>query len=686
MRYARVIMTTSTSPFPHLLEPLDLGFTTLRTRVLMGSMHTGLEDVPQGAERMAAFYGERAKGQVGLIVTGGYSPNDAGRGFPGASRMATPEEAAPHTLVTQAVHDAGGKIALQLLHTGRYAYHPGSVAPSAIKAPINPFVPHELTDQEVRQTIEDFGVAAALARQAGYDGVEVMGSEGYLLNEFIAPRTNHRTDDWGGTFEKRIRFPVEVLRAVRKHAGQDFIVVFRLSLLDLVENGSTWEEVVATAHAVQDAGASIINSGIGWHEARVPTIAMSVPRAAFTWVTRRLKQELKIPVVATNRVNTPQVGEDVLARGDADMVSMARPLLADPYFLVKAASGRSDEINTCVGCNQACLDHIFQLETCTCLVNPQACYETLLVSKPADVKKKVAVVGAGPGGLAAATIAAERGHEVTLFETSERIGGQLNLSVRIPGKDEFRETLRYFATRIGNLGVTLRLQHTATAEELKAGGYDVVVIATGVEPRGLEIPGHDHAKVLGYREVILGHAKVGERVAILGAGGVGFDVAELLTHAEPGTSQTADAFFEEWGIDKTGATRGGLLANRNKPRSAARTVHLLQRKSGKPGSGLGKTTGWIHRLRLQNRGVEMIGGVQYERIDDQGLHVILDGKPRLFEVDTVVVCAGQEPNCGLVAPLKEAGIAVRVIGGALRSSGLDAKRAIREGFELATKL
>lgn len=676
----------ASSPYPHLLNPLDLGFVTVPNRVLMGSMHTGLEEREHGFERMAAFYAERARGGVGLIVTGGIAPNPEGATRQGGSKLDTPEEAVEHKVVTQAVHEAGGLICMQILHAGRYSYQPGLIGPSAVQAPINPFTPRELSEQEVWDQVEDFARCAALAREAGYDGVEVMGSEGYFINQFIVARTNKRTDYWGGTYEKRMRLPVEIVSRVRERVGPNFIIIYRLSMLDLVEEGSTWEEVVQLGKAIEAAGATIINTGIGWHEARVPTIATSVPRGAFTKVTAKMKQELSIPLVTTNRINMPDVAEAILAAGDADMVSMARPFLADADLVLKAAENRADEINTCIGCNQACLDHIFSGKLTSCLVNPRACHETELNYYPASKPRKIAVIGAGPAGLACATVAAERGHSVTLFDQADEIGGQFNVAKRIPGKEEFYETLRYFGKMIDKHGVKLQLGQRAEAAELIKAGFDDVVLATGVRPRTPAIPGIEHPSVISYLDALLGRKPVGRRVAVIGAGGIGFDVAEFITHEGPSPSLNTNHFMEEWGVDLDGGHRGGIEGVAVKTPQPPRAVFLLQRKTSKVGKDLGKTTGWIHRESLKHRKVQMVPGVSYERIDDAGLHVTINGEPRTLDVDTIILCAGQEPLRELQDALLAGGQRVHLIGGADVAAELDAKRAIDQGSRLAAEL
>ena len=679
------------SPYPHLTAPLDLGFTTLPNRVLMGSMHTGLEEASNGHARLAAFYAERAKGGVALIVTGGIAPNLRGRLEPRAAQLSFGWQAKHHRVVTDAVHAEGGRIALQILHAGRYAYHPFSVAPSAVRSPITPFKPQALSRWGIERTIAAFVRCAKLAQRAGYDGVEIMGSEGYLINQFIAPQTNFRTDEWGGAFENRIRLAVEIVGRTRAAVGRAFIIIFRLSMLDLVEGGSTWDEIVALAKKIEAAGATLINTGIGWHEARIPTIATMVPRAAFTWVTRRLKDAVSIPLIATNRINDPAVAEAVLARGDADMVSMARPFLADPAFVVKAAQGRADEINTCIGCNQACLDHIFDRQIASCLVNPFACRETELKLAPAATRRRIAVVGAGPAGLAAATIAAERGHAVTLFDEADEIGGQFNLARRIPGKEEFAETLRYFRVRLARLGVSVVLNRRVVADDVA--GFDAVLVATGVVPRRPAIAGIDDPKVASYAEIVDGRRQAGRNVAIVGAGGIGFDVAELLTaidrvdgHASIGAADdpAIAAFRDEWGIDADYSARGGLKPARDDV--APRRLWMLQRKETKVGAGLAKTTGWIRRTLLRKRDVAMLAGVEYGKIDAAGLHVTIDGKPRSFDVDTIVICAGQEPRRELFDELARRGIDATLIGGADVALELDAKRAIEQGTRVALAL
>ena len=677
------------SRYPHLLAPLDLGFTTLRNRVLMGSMHVGLEEAPGGFERMAAFYAERARGGVGLIVTGGISPNDEGRPYPGGAKLDADDQLADHRIVTDAVHAAGGRICMQILHFGRYAYHPEMVAPSPIKAPIAPFVPRELSDAEVERTIDDYVRAAVLAQQAGYDGVEIMGSEGYLINEFIVAATNQRTDRWGGEYRNRIQFPLEIVRRTRAAVGEDLILIYRLSMLDLVPGGSTLPEVIELAGEIEAAGATILNTGIGWHEARIPTIAMSVPRAAYTWVTKKVIGSVGIPVVTSNRINNPELADRLIADGVADLVSMARPMLADPEFVAKAAAGTPERINTCIACNQACLDHTFQLKLTSCLVNPRACHETELVLAPAAAPKRIAVVGAGPAGLACAVSAAERGHHVALFDAGDRIGGQLLVARQVPGKEEFDETLRYFDVRLRELGVSLRLGRAVDAAEFEAAElgvpeFDEVVVATGVDPRIPDIEGVDHERVVTYLQVLRGEVEVGERVAILGAGGIGFDVADFLTDDGMDASEDPAVFFERWGVDTDYAEPGGVVAA--VPERSPRQVVLLQRKTTKVGAGLGKTTGWIHRAELARRGVVMMPGVSYDRIDDEGLHVTVDGVPQVIEADTIVLCTGQESRRSLYDDLKTAGITVHLIGGADVAAELDAKRAIKQGTEVAAAL
>ncbi len=668
--------------WPSLLNPLDLGHVTLPNRVLMGSMHTGLEDRARDFDKLAVFFAERARGGVGLMVTGGISPSIAGWLKPFGGRMSMPWHVPRHRKLTRAVHDAGGRICMQILHAGRYGYHPLSVAPSRLKSPITPFTPRALSARGIERSIRDFVTSAKLARDAGYDGVEIMGSEGYFINEFLALRTNQRTDEWGGAYENRMRIAVEIVQRTREAVGPDFIIIYRLSMLDLVEDGQQWQEVVQLARAIETAGASLINTGIGWHEARVPTIVTSVPRAAFSWVTAAMKKEVGIPLIATNRINMPDVAERILAAGEADMVSMARPLLADPDWINKARTGSDRAINTCIACNQACLDHVFENRRASCLVNPRACHETELVLAPVQSARQCAVVGAGPAGLACAASLAERGHRVTLFDQAAEIGGQFNMAKRIPGKEEFHETLRYYGERLQMLQVTLRLDTTATVDMLRE--FDEVVVATGVHPREVSIPGIDHAKVLGYIDVLRGHAEVGARVAIIGAGGIGFDVAEFLVQPPPSPTTDIKRWRDEWGVDPAMRKAGGLTPRQIMP--PARQVWLLQRSEGRPGKRLNKTTGWVHRATLKAKGVQMLGDASYQHIDDAGLHLRIDGKARVLAVDNVVICAGQVSNRTLADQLDAASLAHHVIGGADVAAELDAKRAIRQGTRLAARL
>lgn len=670
------------SQYPTMLKPLDLGFTVLKNRVIMGSMHTGLEEAENGFERMAAFFAERARGGVSLIVTGGFGPNKRAATHEHTKMLRSEEDCAGHRIVTDAVHAEDGKICMQILHTGRYAFNENPIAPSAIRAPINAFTPEAATVDQIEEQIQDFVRTAVLAQKAGYDGVEIMGSEGYFINQFLAKRTNHRDDEWGGDYENRMRLPVDIVRRVREATGENFIIIYRLSMLDLVEGGSSFDEILTLGQAVEKAGATLINTGIGWHEARVPTIATKVPRAAFTWVTAKFRAGLSVPVITSNRINTPEVAEEVLARGDADMVSMARPFLADSDFIVKAAAGRSDEINTCIGCNQACLDHIFSGQLTSCLVNPRACHETELNISATRDRKNIAVVGAGPAGLAFATTAAERGHTVTLFDGATAIGGQFNIAKKVPGKEEFNETIRYFARRLEVTGVQTKLGTTVNQQALNDGGFDEVILATGIKPRTPPIEGIDHPKVMSYLDVIRDGKAVGKRVAIIGAGGIGFDVAEFLTHNSD-ASTSIPTFMREWGVDMNLQARGGIEGIKAKLPESPREVYLLQRKASKVGNGLGKTTGWIHRTGLQKKGVNMMAGCEYLKIDDAGLHIRIGDEERILDVDNVIICAGQESltelSEGLNAP-------VHLIGGAYLATELDAKRAIDQGTRLAATI
>ncbi|GAA0782494.1 MULTISPECIES: FAD-dependent oxidoreductase [Pseudomonadati] len=669
--------------FPHLLEPLDLGFTQLKNRVLMGSMHTGLEEEKGGFEKLAAFYKERAAGGVGLIVTGGIAPNMRGRLAPHACQLSFPWQVSKHKIVTDAVHEAGGKICMQILHAGRYSYHPFSLAPSKVKSPITPFTPSAMSARQVNNTIKDYASSANLARKAGYDGVEVMGSEGYLINQFISSRTNKRTDEWGGSYQNRVKFPLAIVKAIRDKVGKDFIIVFRLSMLDLVDNGSTWDEVVELAKSLEAAGVSIINTGIGWHEARVPTIATSVPRGAFAWVTQRLKTEVKVPLVATNRINTPEIAEHIIASGQADMVSMARPFLADAEFVNKAAANQSELINTCIGCNQACLDHTFSMKRATCLVNPRACYETEINFVPTTNKKRIAVMGAGPAGMAFSVYAASRGHEVVLFEAKSEVGGQFNLARKIPGKEEFNETIRYFTNQIKLHKVDLRLNTKLDAAVLKQEKFDEVVISSGVVPRDLKLAGFDDPRVVNYQQVLNREVEIGQKVALIGAGGIGFDMAHFLCEKESSTLQP-DKWLKQWGIDKEYQQAGGLTDEAE--HHPSREIYLLQRKTSKMGKGLGKTTGWIHRSVLKQHEVNMMTGVSYEKFDNEGLHIKVGEESQVLAVDNVVLCAGQESNRSLVDEMKATGLPVHLIGGVDVAAELDAKRAIRQGAELAMSI
>ena len=672
--------------YPHIFEPLDLGFTTLKNRILMGSMHTGLEEEKNGLERISAYYAERAKGGVGLIITGGISPNIQGWTGPFSARMSSKKHAIQHQKITKAVHDEGGKICMQILHAGRYGYHPFNVAPSKIKSPITPFKPFKLTKSGVNRTIRDFVNCAKYSKIAGYDGVEIMGSEGYLINQFIVEHTNKRNDEWGGSYANRMRLPIALVKSVREAVGEDFIIIYRLSMLDLIEKGSTWEEVVQLAKEIEKAGATIINTGIGWHEARIPTIATSVPRAAFTWVTKKMKEEVSIPLVTSNRINMPETAEEVLARGDADMISMARPFLADPDWVNKAALEKEDEINTCIACNQACLDHVFKQKVASCLVNPRACHETEFNYDMALVSKKIAVIGAGPAGLSVATIAAQRGHHVTLFDSESEVGGQFNMAKQIPGKEEFYETIRYYKKQLKLHNVKLILNKRVVKSDLEHSDFEEIIIATGISPRTPNIEGIDHSKVVSYLDVLKHKKQVGKRVAVIGAGGIGFDVSEFLLHQGDSSTLDIDSWLAEWGIDKNIEARGGIAGVQPSFPSAKREIFMFKRSKGKFGGNLGKTTGWIHRANLKKQNVQFINEVQYTKIDDQGLHYTKGEQSKILEVDHVIICAGQTPLKELYTALESSGKNIHIIGGADIADELDAKRAIDQGCRLAASL
>lgn len=672
--------------YPHIFEPLDLGFTTIKNRILMGSMHTGLEEEKNGIDKIATYYAERAKGGVGLIVTGGIAPNIQGWTGPFSARMSTKKHAKEHQKITKAVHEAGGKICMQILHAGRYGYHPFNVAPSKIKAPINPFKPFKLNKFGVKRTINDFVNCSKLSKMAGYDGIEIMGSEGYLINQFIVEHTNRRKDKWGGSYQNRMRLPITLVKSIREALGEDFIIIYRLSMLDLIKKGSTWEEVVELGKEIEKAGATIINTGIGWHEARIPTIATSVPRAAFTWVTKKMKEEVSIPLITSNRINMPDVAEEVLKRGDADMISMARPFLADPEWVNKAAQEREDEINTCIACNQACLDHVFEQKVASCLVNPRACHETELNYIPAVNRKKIAVVGAGPAGLAASTIAAQRGHKVTLFDADKEIGGQFNMAKQIPGKEEFYETIRYFNKQLELHNVDVQLNKRVSAKDLEGDDFDEIIIATGIKPRIPNINGIEHRKVLSYLDVLKDKKPIGKRVAIIGAGGIGFDLSEYLLHSGESSAMNLDLWLKEWGIDTSIKSRGGIDGIKPVIHPGEREIFMFKRSKGKFGGKLGKTTGWIHRANLKKKNVQFINEVVYTKIDDQGLHYIQNDKAKILDVDHIVICAGQTPLRELYDALSELGKKAHMIGGADVAAELDAKRAIDQGCRLAAEI